>query len=189
MADRPISQLNRGDAFIYRGDPYIIMKMRSRHLGRGGAVYQVKMKNLQKGNILTESFRPSEKVTVVNVEKRPMDFMYADQDLAYFVDPRTYEQLSLPLEKIGKFSSFLKEGEQYYLIFLDGEPIDFNPPQKIERCVIKAPQVVAGDTVNAASKKVTIEGGAEISTPLFIKEDDKIVIRTEDNSYVEKESD
>ncbi len=189
MTDISISQLSSGDAFLFHDDPYIILKMRSRHLGRGGALYRVKMRNLKKGNILTETFRPSDKVTTVAVEKRPLNFMYADQDRAYFVDLRTYQQQSMALDKIESFSAFLKEGEKYYLIFLDGEPIDFSPPQKIERCVIKAPKAVAGDTVNAASKKVTIEGGEEISTPLFIKEDDKIVIRTADNSYVEKVSD
>jgi len=186
MAKISIAGFQVGDGLRYQGDPYVLMKVRSKHLGRGGAIYRVKMRNLRTGTILQKAFRPTDKFETINLTSETMIFSYADKDSAYFLHHRTYEQLDLDLEKIGNFNKYLKEGEKYHISFVDGKPIAFNPPQKITRLVVKAPEAVAGNTVNSAGKFVTVEGNTKIETPLFIKKGDKIIIRIEDDSYVSK---
>jgi len=188
MAKISIASFHVGSGLRYQGNPYVLMKVRSKHLGRGGAIYRVKMRNLKTGTILQKAFRPTDKFEMINLTAETMIFSYADKENAYFLHHRTYEQLDLDLEEVGDFVKYLKEGEKYHINFVDDKPIAFQPPQKITRLVIKAPEAVAGNTVNSAGKIITIEGGARIEAPLFIKKGDKIIIRIEDNTYVSKGS-
>lgn len=186
MAKISIADFGPGEAFVFRGDPFVVLSVRAKHLGRGGAVYRTKIKNLKTGTVLEEAFRPTDKFEAVDLSLEMMSFMYRAGDEAFFMHPRTYEQISLPVKKIGSFAPFLKEGENYRLQFIAGEPVGILPPAKIKRQVIDAPEAVAGNTATAATKKVTIEGGLQIDTPLFIKTGDVIIIRIEDKSYVSK---
>jgi elongation factor P len=155
-------------------------------LGRGGAIYRTKIKNLKTNTILEEAFRPTDKFETVDLSLETMSFMYRAGDEAFFVHPRTYNQIGLSIKKIGDFAKFLKEGENYRLQFIAGEPVGILPPAKIKRRVIQSPEAVAGNTATAATKKVIVEGKIQIETPLFIKTGDKIIIRTEDEAYVSK---
>ncbi|MDD3532121.1 MAG: elongation factor P [Candidatus Shapirobacteria bacterium] len=186
MAKISIADFKVGEAFIFRGDPFVILSVRAKHLGRGGAIYRTKMKNLKTDATLEEAFRPTDKFETVDLSLETMNFMYRAGDEALFMHPRTYDQISLSLKKIGSFVKFLKEGENYRLQFIADEPVGILPPAKIKRLVIEAPEAIAGNTATAATKKVIIEGGAQIETPLFIKTGDIIIIRTEDEGYVSK---
>jgi len=145
------------------------------------------MCDLKQGTILTKAFRPTEKFEEVASEILGVNFLYADEEEAYFINPRTFEQLSLSLDKIGEGASLLKEGENYRLRLVDGEPVDLMMPPKIRRRVIEAPEAVRGNTATAATKWVTVEGNVKVETPLFIKENDMIIIDTRTLSYEAKD--
>lgn len=186
MAQVSIANFKVGEALIFRDQPYVILSIHSKHLGRGGAIYRTKMKNIKTGTTLEQAFRPTDKFSPVDLTLETVSFMYQSDKEAFFMNPHTYEQTSLPLELIGDFGRFLKEAEGYRLQFIDNQPIGLLPPAKIKRLVIKSPEAVAGNTATSASKKVIVEGNLEIETPLFIKKGDVIIIRTEDGTYVSK---
>ncbi|KUK84132.1 MAG: Elongation factor P [Microgenomates bacterium 39_6] len=186
MAKLSIADFKPGEALIFRGEPFVILSIRSKHLGRGGAVYRTRMKGLKTGTVLEEAFRPTDKFDTIDLFLETMSFMYRSGDEAFFMHPRTYEQISLSIKKIGDFSRFLKEGERYRLQFIADEPVGILPPAKVKRRVIQAPEAVAGNTAVSATKRVMVEGNIEVETPLFIKTGDTIIIRTEDGAYVSK---
>ncbi len=188
MSEISVGKLVKGDTFYFDGRPFIALEVRSKHLGRGGAIYRIKMRDLKQGTILTKAFRPTEKFEEVESELLSVDFLYADREEGYFMNPRTFEQLSLDLAKIGEGTSLLKEGETYRLRLIDGEPVDLMMPPKVRRRVIEAPEAVRGNTATAATKWVTIEGGAKIETPLFIKDGDVIIVDTRTLTYEAKET-
>jgi len=181
-----IAEFKSGEAFIFQGDPFLILLIRSKHLGRGGAIYRVRIKNLKSGVILEKAFRPTDKFELVDLSLRVMSFMYRGGDEAFFMDTRTYDQVSLPVTVLGDFADFLKEGEEYRLQFIDDQPVGILLPAKIKRKVIEAPEAVAGNTATAATKRVIVEGNVEIETPLFIRPGDVIIISTEARSYISR---
>ncbi len=186
MAQVSIADFKSGEAFIFQGDPVVLLSIRSKHLGRGGAIYRVKIKNLKNGAILEKAFRPTNKFEPVDLSLQTMNFMYQVNGEGFFMDPGTYDQVSLSLKSIGSFAKFLKEGEKYRLQFINDQPVGILPPAKVKRKVVEAPEAVAGNTATAATKKIIIEGGMEIEVPLFIKTSDIIIINTETESYVSK---
>ncbi len=188
MPEIAVGKLVKGDAFYFNNRPFIVLEVRSKHLGRGGAIYRVKMRDLKQGTILTKAYRPTEKFEEVESEILPVNFLYADGEEAYFINPRTFEQVSLALDRIGEGAPLLKESENYRLRLVDGEPVDLMMPPKARRRVIEAPEAVRGNTATAATKWVTVEGGVKIETPLFIKENDVIIIDTRTLTYEAKET-
>jgi len=187
MSEISVGKLIKGDTFYFNNRPFVVLEVRSKHLGRGGAIYRVKMRDLKQGTVLTKAFRPTEKFEEVASEILGVNFLYADGEEAYFINPRTFEQLSLSLDKIGEGASLLKEGENYRLRLVDGEPVDLMMPPKIRRRVIEAPEAVRGNTATAATKWVTVEGNVKVETPLFIKENDMIIIDTRTLTYEAKD--
>lgn len=181
-----VAELKVGEAFVFQGDPFVVLSVRAKHLGRGGAIYRVRMKNLKSGVILEKAFRPTDKFEPVDLSLGVMTFMYRGGDEAFFMDPRTYDQVSLPVANLGSFADFLKEGEEYRLQFIDDQPVGMLLPAKIKRKVIEAPEAVAGNTATAATKRVVVEGNVEIETPLFVKTGDVIIISTETRSYISR---
>ena len=186
MARVSVAQLKPGDAFVFKGQPFTVIQIRSKHMGRGGAIYRVKMRNLKTGVILNSAFQPTAKFELIEVELQTVAFLYSDGQDFYFMNPKTFEQFSLPLKMIDNSAKFLKGGEKCRLEIVDGQPASLKLPLKIRRRVIEAPEAVAGNTAVGATKRVVIEGGMKIETPLFIKAGDIIVISTESGNYVSK---
>jgi len=186
MAQVSVAQLGPGEAFLFKNKPFVVMQIRSKHMGRGGAIYRVKMRNLRTGTVLSNAFRPTNKFELIETELQSVSFLYNDRQNAYFINPRTFEQLNLSLKLIGNSVKFLKEGEIYKLEIISGEPVGLKLPKKICRQVVEAPEAVAGNTATGATKWIVVEGGVKIETPLFIKTGDIIVINTGKGSYVSK---
>ena len=186
MAQVSVAQLKPGEAFLFKNQPFVVLQIRSKHMGRGGAIYRIKMRNLKTGTVLNNAFRPTNKFELIETELQPVSFLYSDQQNAYFMNPRTFDQLSLSLKLIGNSAKFLKEGEIYKLEVVSGELTGLKLPKKIRRQVIEAPEAVAGNTATGATKWIIIEGGVKIETPLFIKTGSTIIINTEKGNYVSK---
>jgi len=186
MAQISIAQIRPGEAFLFKNQPFVVIEIRSKHMGRGGAIYRVKMRNLKTGTVLNNAFRPTNKFELIETELQIVSFLYNDRQNAYFMNSRTFDQLSLSLKVIGDSAKFLKEGEVYKLEIVSGEPVGLKLPKKIRRQVIEASEAVAGNTATGATKWVAVEGGVKIETPLFIKTGDTIVIDTEKGNYVSK---
>jgi elongation factor P len=102
------------------------------------------------------------------------------------MDNENFDQFSLPIEQLGEKIKFLKEGTDIDVLYFEGRPVALDIPIKVKMKVTSAPPGIKGNSAGSVTKKVTIESGAEISAPLFVKEGDEIIINTDSGEYVER---
>ena len=181
-----INDLKVGTIFKYNDDACQIIKINHLKMGRGSAVLQAKFRNLLNNNTLEKNFKQSDKFDNAEIEKRKADFLYRTGDECYFMD-ENYEQFFINSSVIGDKLRFVKESSTVNILFFENIPVNIDLPPKVELKVIDAPPAVRGDTAQGSvTKTVTLETGAEINTPIFIKEGDLIRINTETGEYVER---
>ncbi len=181
-----IKDIKPGKKLIIEKQPYSVMTVQHSKMGRMGAVLRTKLKNLETGAILTKTFQGSDKVNEAEVETKKAQYLYQDDNTFYFMDTESYEQFELNKKVIGDNSDYLKEGVDVSLLYFDERPINIDLPIKMTFEVTEAPPSVKGNTADGGSKQVTIETGAQVSTPLFIKTGDKIKVNTTTGEYAER---
>lgn len=181
-----ITDLKTGTKLTLDGDPYVVLSYYHSKMGRGGAVVKTKLKNLRTGGTIDKTFQGADKVDEADLSKKTVMFLYCDESEAYFMDNDTYEQFTLPLEKLGNHKQFLVENSSIDILYFKDEPLNVEMPIKMTFDVISAPPAVKGNTASSITKKVTLSTGATVDAPIFIKEGDKIVVNTSDGSYVER---
>lgn len=181
-----ITDLKTGAKLTLEGDPYVVISYSHSKMGRGGAVVKTKMKNLRTGATIDKTFQGADKVEEADLSKKTAMYLYSDDSESYFMDNESYEQFSLPLSKIGDQKQYLVDNSNVDILYFGSEPLNIELPIKMKFKVVSAPPAVKGNTASAVTKKVTIETGALIDSPIFIKEDDTIVVDTRDGSYVER---
>jgi elongation factor P len=181
-----IKDIKSGKKLIIEDQPYTVMSVQHSKMGRMGAVLRTKLKNLETGAILTKTFQGSDKVAEAEVDTKKAEYLYQDDTTFYFMDNTTYEQFELNEKVIGDSAKYLKESDEVSLLYFDERPINIDLPIKMTFEVTEAPPSVKGNTADGGSKQVTIETGAQISTPLFIKTGDKIKVNTTNGEYAER---
>ncbi len=181
-----LSEIKAGKKIIVDNQPYQVMTAQHSKIGRMGAVLRTKLKNLQTGAILNKTFQGSDKVEEAEIESKKAQYLYSDDNSFYFMDNESYEQFALDKEIIGEQAEFLKENTEINILYFQNSPINIELPIKMVFEVVEAPPAVKGNTADGGSKQVTIETGAKINTPLFIKKGDKIVINTNTKEYTER---
>ena len=122
------------------------------------------------------------------MEYKKCQFMYSDGSEFHFMDNNTYEQFAISADVIGDQSNYMMDGGNVTIVFVDNNPVSLQLPPKMEFKITYAPPGNKGDTATGGSKQVTIETGAKVNVPLFIKEGDKIRVNTENGEYVERVS-
>jgi elongation factor P len=182
------SDFKRGAAIKYNGDTCVIISYDFVNPGKGSAFTRTKLKNAKSGKIFEVSFRSGENIDEANVEYRNCQYLYNDGSDMTFMDNTTYEQFTLPMDNIGDMQNFIVDGSEVVVVYIDKEPFSLQLPPKMNFKVIEAPPGNKGDTATGGSKQVTIETGAKVSVPLFIKEGDTIRVNTETGQYVERVS-
>jgi len=181
-----ISFLKKGACVIFRDSPHVIVNKTFVSPGKGSAFYRTKLKNIKSGNVIEFTFKSGEKIEEAPVEVKEYQYSYVDGEELFFIDPRTYEQISLQKEIVSDFLPLLKEGDAYQIYMLDGRAIALRPPLKVRLKVVRAEPGAKGNTVTGATKEVELETGYRISVPLFIKEGDFIAINVESGQYTER---
>ena len=154
--------------------------------GKGGAVVRVKLKNIHTGTIIDRTFKSGEKLRDVRFERKKKQFLYKETDTYYFMDIENYEQSELGKEMVGENALFLKENMEVFLLWLEDKIIGLELPNNVELKVTYTEPGIKGDTVSGATKPATLETGAKIKVPLFIKIGDLIRIDTRTMEYVER---
>ncbi|MFN3998204.1 elongation factor P [Algoriphagus sp.] len=168
-------------------DIYSIVEFQHVKPGKGAAFVRTKLKSLRSGKTLEKTFNAGEKVTTARVEKRPFQFLYAD-DMGYnFMNTETFEQLSLE-ERLIERPKLLKDG-QYVDILIHDEtetPLSVELPPFVELMITYTEPGIKGDTATNAQKPATLETGATVMVPLFVEQDIMIRVDTRDGSYSER---
>jgi len=181
-----ITNLKTGTKITYEGDPCIVLSYYHSKMGRGGAVVKTKLKNLRTGSTIDKTFQGADKLDEADLSKKTATYLYSDNEDVNFMDSETFDQFSLPLSKIGDEKKYLIENAPIDILYFGDEALNIEIPLKMTFKVISAPPAIKGNTAGAVTKKVEIETGAFIDSPVFIKEGDKIVVDTRDGSYVER---
>lgn len=181
-----ISDIKTGKKIVLDDEPYAVIYNEHSKMGRAGAVLRTKLKNLRNGAVMEKTFQGADRVEEADMSKSKAQFLYADGDQYYFMDGETYDQFALSHEALGDAPLYLTEGLEVTLLNFNNTPINIELPVKITLEVTEAPPGLKGDTQSGGDKLVTVETGAQITTPLFIETGDKIIINTERGDYVSK---
>ena len=181
-----INGIKKGSKIIYENEPFEVIYEQHSKTGRAGAVLRTKLKNLKTGAIINKTFQGSDKVKELEIDKRQAQFLYAEKETHYFMNSSDYEQFELNEEVIGNLAEFLKEGAEVDVFYFEDKPVNIILPIKLAFKVIESPPGIKGNTADGGSKQVTIETGAKVNTPLFIKNGDIILVNTENKEYAGK---
>ena len=180
------SDFKKGLTIEFKGEIYSIVDFLHVKPGKGGAFVRTKLKNIKTGLVVDKTFRAGEKMEQAIIDRKAMQYLYNDGQNYHFMNKETYEQISLPKEQISEIGEFLKEGEDVEIIFCKGVVISAELPNFMNLKVIKTMPGVKGNTVSGALKPATLETGAIIQVPLFIKEGDTIKVDTREKRYIER---
>lgn len=181
------TDLTKGILFILDGDPYEVVESHFLRMQQRKAVVQTKIRNLVTGKILDRNFQPSDSFEEAEIERKAAVFLYFNRDQYWFhEDGNPKNRFFLPAEVLGKQGQFLKPNTKVTTVMFKNRVIKVIMPVKMDFKVTEAPPAIKGNTAQGGSKTVTVEGGAKISAPLFVNEDDIIRINTETGEYVER---
>jgi len=181
--------LSRGIFIRHNGQLCRVVDYQHTMPGKGGAFYQVKMKNAVTGKSNDHRFRSGENIDVVRVEEKDMQYLYKEGENLVLMDMDTYEQFNLNEEMLGDALQFIKE-EMLLKVYLDeGNPIMADAPNHVVLEITYSEPGVKGDTANNPSKPATLETGAIVQVPLFVKQGERIKVDTRTGEYVERAKD
>lgn len=183
-----VSGFRRGMAIRYEGDIWIVVEFQHITPGNWRAMLKTKLKNIKTGRTMEVTFRMSDDVEEVTLLERKMQYLYESEGLLYFMDMETYEQTFIPEEMLGDQKRFLKESDVCSIYFLEDKPIIAEMTPVVELKVVEVEPAVRGDTATNVLKSCTLESGAKIQVPLFIKEGDVIKVDTKTGKYIERVS-
>ena len=181
------SNFKRGLTIELNGGIYSIVDFQHVKPGKGGAFVRTKLKNVKTGLVMDKTFRAGEKMEQAIIDRKTMQYLYNDGDNYCFMNKENYEQISIFKEQISGLVELLKEGNDVEVVFCKGNIIGAELPNFMSLKVTKTMPGVKGNTVSGALKPATLETGAIIQVPLFIKEGDVIKIDTREKKYIERE--
>ncbi len=168
------------------GSPFVITYFQHVKPGKGGAFVRTKIKNLLTGKNVDRTFRAGEKFQEADVEQRQMQYLYLDGENLVFMDSENYEQLPIPADVVADARKFLKENTEVDILFWRGNPINIDLPSFVEVEITQCDPGLKGDTASGATKPATVETGAVIQVPLFIKEGERVRVDTRTGEYSER---
>ena len=168
------------------GNVYQIMEFQHVKPGKGAAFVRTKLKNVKSGGVVEKTFRPTEKCPQARIDRKDMQYLYADGDLYYFMDTENYEQIALNNETVGDALKFVKENEMCKICSHNGSVFSVEPPLFVELDITDTEPGFKGDTATGASKPAIVETGAQVYVPLFVNQGDKIKIDTRTGEYLSR---
>ena len=181
-----VNDFKVGMTIQYDGNIYTVLDFQHVKPGKGAAIVKAKLKNLRTGSIAEYTFNAGVKVETARIEKKPMQFLYSMNDTYYFMNMNDYEQIELSKSVIGDDAKLLKENLDVDIIFYEGEMLGMNLPDKIAMKVVHTEPGVKGNTTSTAMKDATLESGLVVKVPMFIDQDESVLISSKDGKYVSR---
>ena len=178
-----VNDFKTGMTIKVENDIFTVIEFQHVKPGKGAAFVKATLKNLRTGTTLEKTFNSSVKVESARIERREMQYLYEMNDVYYFMNMETYEQLELNKKSIGDNAKFLKENLMVFITSYEGEVLGIGLPDKIEMKVTVCEPAVKGNTTNGAMKDATLETGLVVKVPLFVEEGESIIISTSDGKY------
>jgi elongation factor P len=179
-----VNELRRGVTFTMDGELYRVLEYEHHKPGRGKAYIRTKLRNINTGATIRQTFISGDKVEDVYVERRGVQYLYTDGDLYHFMDTETYEQVAASASVLGEGAAFLKPNMEIVVAVYQGRIIDVDLPTKVDLEVVQSEVAVAGDRATSTLKTVTTETGLEVNVPLFVEVGDVIRVDTRSGEYI-----
>jgi elongation factor P len=180
------NDLRRGMAINYNGDIVVVMDSQHRTPGNLRAFVQATLRSLRTGKSSDVRFSSTERLEVVPMVTRKMEFSYKDGQDFVFSDPETYETVTLSPEIVGEARNYLVENSPVTVTFVEDKAVTIELPSSVVLTVANAPEGIRGDSANNVQKAILLETGITVQAPLFIKTGEKIKIDTRTGKYLER---
>lgn len=180
------TDLKKGVVCQIDGQPYRVTDYNQKVMGRGGSIVNVKLKNLITGAVIPKTFKGQDKIEPAEVTSKTVQYLYNDGSAFFFMDPNNFEQFELSADLVDEAKNFMKEGDELALQFFDGKVITVEMPKNVYLEVTYTEAVVKGDTTSSVLKDATLETGAVVKVPAFIKVGDIISVDTSTGEYRER---
>jgi elongation factor P len=184
---RPMANANdlrKGMCLRYNSNPAIVLEVQHRTPGNLRAFVQVIIRYIGTGKSADVRFGSTDKVELVEVERKKLDFSYKDHSGYHFMEPETYETVSFDESFVGDAKDYLTENQRVDVLYVEGKAANIELPSTVILTVKESAEGVKGDSANNVQKPAVLETGKTITVPLFIKEGEKVKISTEDGQYL-----
>ncbi|USB34669.1 elongation factor P [Paenibacillus sp. YPG26] len=168
------------------GDIFTVLEFQHVKPGKGAAFVRSKLKNLRNGNTVEKTFRAGETIGRAMIENRDVQYLYASGQEHTFMDNETYDQFSLNADQLEWELNFLKENMNVKIVSYQGEILGINLPTSVELKVVETEPGVKGNTAQGATKSAKLETGLSVQVPLFINEEDVLLIDTREGKYISR---
>ena len=183
------SSVRKGNVLDVNGKLCVVMKAENIHPGKGTPVTHLDMRRISDGVKITERYRTTDQVERAYLEDKTYNYLYEDDMAFHFMEPETFEQIAVPKDIIGDQSVYLQENMAVNLSLHDGVPIAIELPQRVTFEIVEADPVVKGQTASSSYKPAKLSNGQRVMLPPHIGAGNRVVIMTEDGSYVERAKD
>jgi elongation factor P len=178
------NDLRKGMAIKYNGNPAIVLEVHHRTPGNLRAFVQAIIRYINTGKSADVRFGSTDKVELVDIERKQLEFSYKDRDGYHFMDPETYDTITLTENFIGQASDYLVENLSVQVLYAEGKAVEVELPASVSLKVVESAEGLRGDTASNVTKPAKLETGKTINVPLFIKEGEAIKIDTRTGGYI-----
>jgi elongation factor P len=178
--------IRAGQVIEHEGRRWTVLKQQIITPGKGGAFIQVEMRDLKSGNKTNERWRTADTVERLTTEEKEFTYSYTDGSNLVLMDPESYEETHIPVALLGDAAPFLQDNMRVTVDLVEGDPVGIRLPPTVVLEIVEADPVVRGQTAASSYKPAKLSNGVKTSVPPFIETGEKIVVKTEDGSYVER---
>jgi elongation factor P len=189
MAKVIASTLRKGNVVDLDGRLYVVLTAQNIHPGKGTPVTQLDLRRISDGVKISERYRTTEQVERAYVESMAHNFLYGDDEGFHFMNPGNYEQVTVPKDVIGDQAVYLQENMECMLSLHDGVPIAIELPQRVTLEITETEPVTKGQTASSSYKPAMLTNGVRTMVPPHVTAGTRVVVMTEDGSYVERAKD
>ena len=179
-------EIRVGMLLEYKNDLWQVLKTQHVKPGKGGAFAQVEMKSVNKNTKLNERFRSSETVEKASLEETNYNFLYESENIYFFMEPKSFEQIEIKKDVIGEKGKLLTENLEVTISFYNESPISIDLPNQVKCNVETTDAALKGQTVSSSYKPAILNNGLNIQVPPFIEAGDEIIVDTRNLEYVKK---
>lgn len=178
-----VTDLKKGQVFQLDGVPYRVLSYAQKVMGRGGSIVNVKIKSLVDGRVLDKTFKGNERFEPAEIANQKLRYLYKDHQSLYLMSDESYEQYEISVDDLDNQLSFIKENDTVQAQLFNGKLINIELPKKMPLKVTYTEDAVKGDTTSAVLKDATLETGAKLKLPAFIKIGDTVLVDTDSGEY------
>ena len=177
------NDLKNGMTLDIEGQLWTVVEFQHVKPGKGPAFVRTKLKQVMTGKVVDKTFNAGVKVEIAVLEKREMNFLYKEGDDFVFMDNKNFDQMTISAATVGDSSNYMLENTEAIVAIHEGNPLYIELPASVELTVTYTEPGLQGDRSSGGTKPATVETGIEVQVPLFIKQDEKIIVDTRDGSY------